>query len=198
MAFWLVERLSSVMKEILPPSLLPYLQPNENHFRLKISLYSRETSFLEKSPFPFLLITVLLCIYKFLFSPAVSGMWWFSATMLRWHAVDRIKSHTVQDVFEKISYFETLTPQVASDRSMTSPPGSCLSYPMANLSAKLYSCHCPILYAPHGKLSDNLFFFESFNSISQSYRNKDDFLSKETKADKGISRCLLPEASGGD
>jgi hypothetical protein len=44
------------MKEILPPSLLPYLQPNENHFRLEISLNSRETSFLEKSPFPFLLI----------------------------------------------------------------------------------------------------------------------------------------------
>lgn len=44
------------MKEVLPPSLLPYLQSNENHFRLEISLSSRETSFLEKSPFPFLLI----------------------------------------------------------------------------------------------------------------------------------------------
>ena len=44
------------MKEILPPSLLTYLQSNENHIRLEISLCSRETSFLEKSPFPFLLI----------------------------------------------------------------------------------------------------------------------------------------------
>ena len=44
------------MEEILPPSLLPYLQSDENHFRLEISIDSRETSFLEKSPFPFLLI----------------------------------------------------------------------------------------------------------------------------------------------
>jgi hypothetical protein len=44
------------MKEILPPSLLPYLQSDKNHFRLEISLISRETSFLEKSPFPFLTI----------------------------------------------------------------------------------------------------------------------------------------------
>jgi hypothetical protein len=42
------------MKEILPPSLLPYLQSRENHFRLEISLISRDNSFLEKSPFPFL------------------------------------------------------------------------------------------------------------------------------------------------
>jgi len=45
------------MKEILLPSLLPYLQSNDNPFRLEISLSSRETSFLEKSPFPFLLIS---------------------------------------------------------------------------------------------------------------------------------------------
>ena len=45
------------MREILPPSLLPYLQSNGNPFRLEISLSSRETSFLEKSPFPFLLIS---------------------------------------------------------------------------------------------------------------------------------------------
>lgn len=45
------------MKEILPPSLLPYLQSDKNHFRLEISLSSRENSFLEKSPFPFLTIS---------------------------------------------------------------------------------------------------------------------------------------------
>ena len=45
------------MKEILPPSLLPYLQSGKSHFRLEISLSSRETSFLQKSPFPFLTIT---------------------------------------------------------------------------------------------------------------------------------------------
>jgi len=44
------------MKEIMPPSLLPYLQSDKNHFRLEISLSSRENSFLEKSPFPFLTI----------------------------------------------------------------------------------------------------------------------------------------------
>ena len=44
------------MKEVLPPSLLPYLQSKKKHFRLEISLNSRETSYLEKSPFPFLLI----------------------------------------------------------------------------------------------------------------------------------------------
>ena len=44
------------MKEILSPSLLPYLQANENQVRLEISLVSRDHSFLEKSPYPFLLI----------------------------------------------------------------------------------------------------------------------------------------------
>jgi len=44
------------MKEILPPSLLPYLQSDKNHFRLEISLSSREKSYLEKSPFPFITI----------------------------------------------------------------------------------------------------------------------------------------------
>ncbi len=44
------------MKEVLPPSLLPYLQSRKNHFGLEISLSSRETSYLENSPFPFLLI----------------------------------------------------------------------------------------------------------------------------------------------
>ena len=44
------------MKEVLPPSLLPYLQSKDKPFRLEISLSSRETSYLEKSPFPFLLI----------------------------------------------------------------------------------------------------------------------------------------------
>ena len=44
------------MKEVLPPSLLPYLQSKKNHFRLEISLNSREPSYLETSPFPFLLI----------------------------------------------------------------------------------------------------------------------------------------------
>ena len=45
------------MKEILPPSLLPYLESNDNPFKLEISLSSRETSFLKKSPLPFLLIS---------------------------------------------------------------------------------------------------------------------------------------------
>ena len=45
------------MKEILPPSLLPYLQPDKTHFRLEISLSSRENSFPEKSSFPFLTIS---------------------------------------------------------------------------------------------------------------------------------------------
>ena len=44
------------MKEILPPSLLPYLQFDNNPIRLEISLCSREISSLEKTPFPFLLI----------------------------------------------------------------------------------------------------------------------------------------------
>jgi hypothetical protein len=44
------------MKEVLPPSLLPYLQSKKNHIRLEISLNSREPSYLEKSPFPFLLV----------------------------------------------------------------------------------------------------------------------------------------------
>ncbi len=45
------------MKEILLPSLLPYLQPNDNPFRLEISLNSREISSIEKTFFPFLLIS---------------------------------------------------------------------------------------------------------------------------------------------
>jgi hypothetical protein len=44
------------MKEVLPPSLLPYLQYRKKHFRIEISLNSREASYLEESPFPFLLI----------------------------------------------------------------------------------------------------------------------------------------------
>jgi hypothetical protein len=44
------------MKAVLPPSLLPYLQSKKNYIRLEISLNSREPSYLEKSPFPFLLI----------------------------------------------------------------------------------------------------------------------------------------------
>jgi hypothetical protein len=44
------------MKEEFTPSLLPYLQSNENHIRLEISLTSRKASYLEKSPFPFLMI----------------------------------------------------------------------------------------------------------------------------------------------
>ncbi len=45
------------MKEILPPSLLPYLQSDDNPFRLELSLSSREISSLENTPFPFLLIS---------------------------------------------------------------------------------------------------------------------------------------------
>ena len=37
--------------------MLPYLQSIKNHFRLEISLSSREPSYLEKSPFPFMLLT---------------------------------------------------------------------------------------------------------------------------------------------
>jgi hypothetical protein len=44
------------MNKVLPPSLLPYLQAGKNDLRLEISLHSRENSYLEKSPFPFLLI----------------------------------------------------------------------------------------------------------------------------------------------
>jgi hypothetical protein len=38
-------------------SLLPYLESGENNFRLEISLVSKESEFLEKAPFPFLLIS---------------------------------------------------------------------------------------------------------------------------------------------
>jgi hypothetical protein len=38
-------------------SLLPYLESGENNFRLEISLVSRESEFLEKVPFPFLIIS---------------------------------------------------------------------------------------------------------------------------------------------
>jgi hypothetical protein len=38
-------------------SLLPYLESGENNFRLEISLVSKDSKFLEKAPFPFLLIS---------------------------------------------------------------------------------------------------------------------------------------------
>ena len=45
------------MKEILPPSLLPYLQSVDNPFRLEIILSSREMSSRENTVSPFLLIS---------------------------------------------------------------------------------------------------------------------------------------------
>ena len=38
-------------------SLLPYLESGENNFRLEISLVSKDSKFLKKAPFPFLLIS---------------------------------------------------------------------------------------------------------------------------------------------
>ncbi len=61
------------MKEILSPSLLPYLQADGNQFGLEISLISREPSFLEKNPYPFLLIDASTPFERLLEARVVSG-----------------------------------------------------------------------------------------------------------------------------
>ncbi len=62
------------MKEILSPSLLPYLQADANQIRLEISLISRESSFLEKSPYPFLLIDESTPFERLLEAKIVTGV----------------------------------------------------------------------------------------------------------------------------
>ncbi len=61
------------MKEILSPSLLPYLQADGNQVGLEISLISREPSFLEKTPYPFLLIDASTPFERLLEARVVSG-----------------------------------------------------------------------------------------------------------------------------
>ena len=61
------------MQEEFAPSLLPYLRSKKKQIGLEISLTSRESSYLEKSPFPFLIIDESTPFERLLAGRVVTG-----------------------------------------------------------------------------------------------------------------------------